>query len=149
MSHFPVLAKLLKNRHRRNAWFALLLISAMMISLVSAPRLLEHSSVIYSQDISLLTSLPSHRDRLDYLLIAEPFSESPRYVIKYKNQTRLIAVKVPAMTHLSLERDVLLKHGIPYAIAQADWLALHEDVLHRSISGCRTKLSAMSCSTGS
>lgn len=130
MPHFPVLAKLLKNRHRRNAWFALLLISAMMISLVSAPRLLEHSSVIYSQDISLLTSLPSHRDRLDYLLIAEPFSESPRYVIKYKNQTRLIAVKVPAMTHLSLERDVLLKHGIPYAIAQADWLALHEDVLH-------------------
>lgn len=130
MPNFPSLARSLKNAHLRTALFALLLLSAVIISIERAPKLLEHSSVVYSQDISLVTSLPAQRDRLEYLLLAQPLSDSPRYVIKYKDQTKLLSVKVPSTTHINLEREVLLKNGIPYAIAQPEWLVKHQEVLH-------------------
>lgn len=123
------LAQLLKNVRLRTALFALLLLSAIIISFESAPRLLPASSVVYSQDVSLITSLPGQRNRLEYLLVAQPNSESPRYVIKYKDQSKLLAVKVPSSTHANLEREVLLKNGIPYAIAQPDWLIANPAVL--------------------
>ncbi len=130
MPNFPLLAQTLKNAHLRTALFALLLLSAVIISIERAPKLLEQSPVVYSQDISLITSLPAQRDRLEYLLLAQPLSDSPRYVIKYKDQTKLLSVKVPGTTHVNLKREVLLKNGIPYAIAQPQWLATHEEVLH-------------------
>lgn len=129
MPNFSSLAKSLKNAHLRTALFALLLLSALIISIERAPKLLEHSPVVYSQDISLVTSLPAQRDRLEYLLLAQPLSDSPRYVIKYKDQTKIFSVKVPSTTHVNLEREVLLKNGLPYAIAQPEWLAMHDEVL--------------------
>ena len=129
MPNFPSLAQSLKNAHLRTALFALLLLSAVIISIERAPKLIEHSPVVYSQDISLVTSLPAQRDRLEYLLLAQPLSDSPRYVIKYKDQAKLFSVKVPSTTHVNLEREVLLKNAIPYAIAQPEWLAAHDEVL--------------------
>ncbi len=123
------LAQLLKNGRLRTSLFALLLLSAIIISFESAPRLLPASSVVYSQDVSLITSLPARRDQLESLLIAQPMAESPRYVIKFKDQAKLLAVKVPNSTHVNLEREVLLKNGIPYAIAQPDWLLANPAVL--------------------
>ena len=123
------LVQSLKNARLRAALFALLLLSAVIISIEGAPKLLPHSNVVYSQDVSLITSLPSQRERLDYLLIAQPTSESPRYVIKFKDQSKLLSVKVPNSTHVNLEREVLLKNGIPYAIAQPDWLMANPNVL--------------------
>ncbi len=130
MPNFSSLAQSLKNGHLRTALFALLLLSAVIISIERAPKLLEHSPVVYSQDISLVTSLPAQRDRLEYLLLAQPLSDSPRYVIKYKDQAKLFSVKVPSTTHMNLEREVLLKNGIPYAIAQPEWLAKNAQVLN-------------------
>ena len=69
------LVQSLKNARLRAALFALLLLSAVIISIEGAPKLLPHSNVVYSQDVSLITSLPSQRERLDYLLIAQPTSE--------------------------------------------------------------------------
>jgi len=129
MPHFLSLARSLKNAHLRTALFALLLLSTLIISIERAPKLMAHSPVVYSQDISLVTSLPMQRDRLEYLLLAQPLSDSPRYVIKYKDQTKLFSVKVPSTTHVNLEREVLLRAGIPYAIAQPEWLATHDEVL--------------------
>lgn len=123
------LAQTLKNAKLRTALFALLLLSAIIISIESAPKLLPSSPVVYSQDVSLITSLPEQRARLDYLLIAQPTSESPRYVIKYKDQGKMLSVKVPNSTHVNLEREVLLRNGIPYAIAQPDWLMANPQVL--------------------
>ncbi len=123
------LAQSLKNGRLRNALFALLLLSAIIISFESAPRLLPASSVVYSQDVSLITSLPAQRDRLEYLLIAQPAAESPRYVIKYRDQAKMLSVKVPNSTHVNLEREVLLKNEIPYAIARPDWLLANPAVL--------------------
>ncbi len=123
------LAQSLKNVRLRNALFALLLLSAIIISFESGPRLLPASPVVYSQDVSLITSLPAQRDRLEYLLVAQPAAESPRYVIKYKDQTKMLSVKVPNSTHANLEREVLLKNDIPYAIAQPDWLQENPAVL--------------------
>ena len=130
MPNFSSLAQSLRNGHLRTALFALLLLSAVIISIERAPRLLEHSPVVYSQDISLVTSLPAQRDRLEYLLLAQPLSDFPRYVIKYKDQSKLISVKVPSTTHMNLEREVLLKNAVPYAIAQPEWLATHQQVLN-------------------
>ncbi len=129
MPNFSSLAQSLKNAHLRTALFALLLLSAVIISIERAPKLMEHSPVVYSQDISLVTSLPAQRNRLEYLLLAQPLSDSPRYVIKYKDQAKLFSVKVPSTTHVNLEREILLKNGIPYAIAQPEWLAAHEEVM--------------------
>ena len=129
MPNFPSLAQSLKNTRLQTALFALLLLSAVIISIERAPKLLEHSQVVYSQDISLVTSLPENRGRLEYLLLAQPLSDSPRYVIKYNDQAKLFSVKVPSTTHVNLEREVLLKNGIPYAIAQPEWLSTHEEVL--------------------
>ncbi len=123
------LVQTLRNARLRNALFSLLLLSAIILSFETAPKLLHSSPVVYSQDISLVTALPAQRERLEYLLIAQPSSESPRYLIKLKDQSKIISVKVPNSTHVNLEREVLLKHGLPYAIAQPDWLATNQDVL--------------------
>jgi cell division protease FtsH len=126
---FSSLVQTLRNSRLRNALFALLLLSAIIISFESAPKLLPSSPVVYSQDVSLVTALPVQRNRLDYLLIAQPASESPRYLIKFKDQSKILSVKVPNSTHVNLEREVLLKNGIPYAIAQPEWLAMNQAVL--------------------
>ncbi len=129
MPTFTSLTHLFKHAKIRNVLFALLLLSALFISVARAPHQAASSKVIFSQDISLVTQIPKHRDRLEYLLLAQPLSDFPRYLIKYKDQTRIIAVTVPRTTHANLEREVLLRHGIPYAIAQPAWLAAHNEVL--------------------
>ncbi|MGO4468799.1 AAA family ATPase, partial [Pseudoduganella sp. RAF53_2] len=58
-----------------------------------------------------------------------PLSEAPRYIYKYKDKPELHVVVVPSTSHLSLEREVLLRNNIPYAIAKEDYLAAHKSVL--------------------
>jgi cell division protease FtsH len=55
--------------------------------------------------------------------VAKPLSDSPRYVFKFKDAPQLHVVKVPSTSHLSLEREVLLKNAIPYSIAKDDYLS--------------------------
>ncbi|UVW28193.1 AAA family ATPase [Massilia sp. H6] len=85
--------------------------------------------VVHSQNIAEITDLAAKKARLEYLLIAKPLSESPRYIYKFKDAPSLHVVKVPSTSHLSLEREVLLKNAIPYSIAKADFLASHEAVM--------------------
>lgn len=132
MPKFTPLTQLLKHAHIRNALFGILLISAIVISVQRAPHQTDISNVIFSQDMSLITQIPERLDALEYLLLAHPLSEFPRYLIKYKDQAQIISVKVPSNTHVNLEREVLLRHGIPYAIAQPEWLAAHDQVLRDS-----------------
>jgi cell division protease FtsH len=84
---------------------------------------------VHSQNIAEITELAQHKARLDYLLIAMPLSESPRYVYKFKDAPQLHVVKVPSTSHLSLEREVLLKNAIPYSIAKDEFLASHKAVM--------------------
>ena len=85
--------------------------------------------VVHSQNIAEITELAVKKARLEYLLIAKPLSESPRYIYKFKDAPSLHVVKVPSTSHLSLEREVLLKNAIPYSIAKDDFLASHEAVM--------------------
>jgi cell division protease FtsH len=89
----------------------------------------DPSPVVYSQNISEITQLAAEKDRLDYLLVAKPLSDSPRYIYKFKDAPQLHVVKVPSTSHLSLEREVLLKNAIPYSIAKDEYLASHKAVL--------------------
>ncbi len=89
----------------------------------------DPSPVVISQDISQITALAASKARLEYLLVAKPLSESPRYVFKFKDAPHVHVVKVPSTSHLSLEREVLLKNAIPYSIAKDDYLASHKAVL--------------------
>jgi cell division protease FtsH len=89
----------------------------------------DPSPVVYSQNISEITQLAAQKDRLDYLLVAKPLSDSPRYIFKFKDSPQLHVVKVPSTSHLSLEREVLLKNAIPYSIAKDEYLASHKAVL--------------------
>jgi len=89
----------------------------------------DTSPLMRTQDISVITALAGQRDKLEYLLIAAPLSEAPRYIIKLKDDPLLRVVKVPSTSHLSLEREVLLRNNIPYAIAREDYLASHKAVL--------------------
>ena len=124
--------QVLKYGQVRNALFALLLLAALIISIERAPRLLESSNVVYSQDISLITQIPGRKNDLEYLLLAQPLSDFPRYLIKYKDQEKIFSVKIPSTTHVNLEREVLLRYGIPYAIAQPEWLSKNQQVLRES-----------------
>jgi cell division protease FtsH len=89
----------------------------------------DTTPLIHSQNIAEITSLAARKDQLDYLLVARPLSESPRYVFKFKNESALHVVKVPSTSHFALEREVLLKNAIPYSIAKEDFLASHKAVL--------------------
>lgn len=89
----------------------------------------DTAPVVHSQNIAEITELAANKERLDYLLIAKPLSDSPRYVYKFKDAPQLHVVKVPSTSHLSLEREVLLKNAIPYSIAKDDFLASHKAVL--------------------
>lgn len=89
----------------------------------------DTSPVVYSQNISEITGLAAQKGNLEYLMVAKPLSETPRYIYKFKNAQQLHVVKVPSTSHLSLEREVLLKNAIPYSIAKDDYLASHKAVL--------------------
>jgi cell division protease FtsH len=89
----------------------------------------DSSPILRTQDIAQITALPAKRAQLEYLLIAAPQSEAPRYIFKLKSDARLYVVKVPGTTHLSLEREVLLRNNLPYAIARDDFLASHKAVM--------------------
>ena len=127
----PYLAKLqiaFKNTYVRIA--AGLAASALIwLYMVQGDVAQDTSPLIHSQNIAEITSLAARKDQLDYLLVAKPLSESPRYVFKFKNESALHVVKVPSTSHLSLEREVLLKNAIPYSIAKEEFLASHKAVL--------------------
>ncbi|HEV2611058.1 MAG TPA: AAA family ATPase [Noviherbaspirillum sp.] len=89
----------------------------------------QANPVVHSQDISKITRLPADKERLEYLLLAEPLSQFPRYVFKYKGAAEIHVVKVPSTSHANLEREVLLKNAIPYAIAQDEYLDANKAVL--------------------
>ena len=127
----PNLAKLqiaFKNVYVRiSAGLLLATIIALAIYQNDVPQ--DTSPIVYSQNISEITGLAAQKDRLDYLMVAQPLSETPRYIYKFKDVPQLHVVKVPSTSHLSLEREVLLKNAIPYSIARDDYLASHEAVL--------------------
>jgi cell division protease FtsH len=89
----------------------------------------DSAPVVHSQNIAEITQLAAQKDRLDYLLVAKPLSDAPRYIFKFKGAPELHVVKVPSTSHLSLEREVLLKNAIPYSIAKDDYLASHKAVM--------------------
>jgi cell division protease FtsH len=95
----------------------------------------DATPVVHSQNIAEITQLVAQKDRLDYLLVAKPLSDAPRYVYKFKDEAQLHVVKVPSTSHLSLEREVLLKNAIPYSIAKDDYLASHKTVLQDENEG--------------
>ncbi|HVL76179.1 MAG TPA: AAA family ATPase [Noviherbaspirillum sp.] len=103
-----------------------------LIALVIAFRPMstaEPTTVVQSQDITEITRLAAEKERLEYLLLANPLSNFPRYVFKYKDAPQIHVVKVPSTSHQNLEREVLLKNGIPYAIASEQFLETHKEAL--------------------
>jgi cell division protease FtsH len=98
----------------------------------------DTAPVVHSQNIAEITQLAAQKDRLDYLLIAKPLSDSPRYIYKFKDAPALHVVKVPSTSHLSLEREVLLKNAIPYSIAKDDYLSTHKAVMQEEGEGFGT-----------
>jgi cell division protease FtsH len=127
----PTLAKLqiaFKNIYVRSGC-ALLIALVVGLAIYKSDVEQDTAPVVYSQNIAEITALAGQKDKLDYLLVARPLSDAPRYVVKFKGQPQLHVIKVPSTSHLSLEREVLLKNAIPYAIARDDYLASHKAVL--------------------
>ena len=136
----PTFAKLqlaLKNLYVRIA-LGLVLVAGAGLAIMGTDVPQDSSPIVHSQDISRITALATHKARLEYLLVAQPLSESPRYVFKFKDAPQLHVVKVPSTSHLSLEREVLLKNAIPYSIAKDDFLASHKAVLLDEGQGAAT-----------
>jgi cell division protease FtsH len=129
MPDFSKMFEFSKNIHVR-ALLMILTAVAIAAAVGWKPAALKLANpVVHSQDISRITRLPADKDRLEYLLLAEPLSQSPRYVFKYKGAAEIHVVKVPSTSHANLEREVLLKNAIPYAIAQDDYLKANKAVL--------------------
>ncbi|MYM81764.1 AAA family ATPase [Duganella sp. FT50W] len=128
MFAFYKLQTALRNNYVRAAVLAMTITLTLLLGLrAEVPQ--DSSPILRTQDIAQITALPAKRAQLAYLLIAAPQSETPRYVFKLKNDNTLYVVKVPGTTHLSLEREVLLRNNLPYAIARDDYLASHKAVM--------------------
>lgn len=118
----------LRNNYVRAALLLLAVAAAALFSWRSdVPQ--DTGPLMRSQDISQITALATQRERLEYLMVAAPLSEAPRYIFKLKGDPMLRVIKVPSTSHLSLEREVLLRNNIPYSIAREDYLASHKAVL--------------------
>jgi cell division protease FtsH len=128
MPNFARLQIAFKNVYVRIA-AAILLGMAVGLAIYKADVPQDTSPVVHSQNIAEITQLALQKDRLEYLLVAKPLSDAPRYVFKFKDAPQLHVVKVPSTSHLSLEREVLLKNAIPYSIARDDFLASHKTVM--------------------
>src|SRR4051794_36458572 len=128
MPNFARLQIAFKNVYVRIA-AAIVLGMAIGLAIYKADVPQDPSPVVHSQNIAEITQLAVQKDRLDYLLVAKPLSDAPRYVFKFKDAPQLHVVKVPSTSHLALEREVLLKNAIPYSIARDDFLASHKNVM--------------------
>jgi cell division protease FtsH len=128
MPNFARLQIAFKNVYVRIA-AAIVLGMAAGVAIYKADVPQDPSPVAHSQNIAEITQLANQKDKLDYLLVAKPLSDAPRYVFKFKGDALLHVVKVPSTSHLSLEREVLLKNAIPYSIARDDYLAAHKAVM--------------------
>jgi len=128
MPDFSRLQVAFKNVYVRIA-SALALGAAVGLTVYSTDVPQDASPVVRSQNISEITQLATQKDKLDFLMVAKPLSESPRYVFKFRDAAALHVVKVPSSSHFALEREVLLKNAIPYSIAKDDFLASHKAVL--------------------
>ncbi|MES2261067.1 MAG: AAA family ATPase [Pseudomonadota bacterium] len=130
----------------RNTWVRLALLAtvALVLGLTAwhGEVAQDGSPVVRSQNISEITALAAQRERLDYLLVARPLSDAPRYIYKFKDAPELHVVKVPSTSHLSLEREILLRNSIPYAIAQDAYLASHKAVLQDDGDGAMAESQA-------
>lgn len=117
---------------RNTVSLTLILVAAVAIAVVVAFRPIAIDNTgdfVVSQDITQIAQLAQHKARLEYLLVANPESPSPRYVFKFKDESRIHIVKVPSTSHQNLEREVLLRNEIPYAIASPEFLDTHADAL--------------------
>lgn len=130
MPNFSKVFQSSKNIYVRAAVILLIVLAVVGAVLLKPAAVLPGANpVVQSQDISQITQLVANKDRLEYLLLANPLSDFPRYVFKYKDASTIHVVKVPSTSHVNLEREVLLKNAIPYSIAKEDFLAAHEAVL--------------------
>jgi cell division protease FtsH len=129
MPRFTKVAEFFNNAYV-GAALMVLLAFASVAAVVFKPLVLRDATpVIKSQDISEITQLVTNKSRLEYLLVAQPLSEFPRYIFKYKDAASIHVVKVPSTSHSNLEREVLLKNSIPYAIAKAGYLEANQEIL--------------------
>jgi len=142
MPSFARLQIALKNVYVRTI-AAVLLGIAVALAIYKADVPQDPSPVVHSQNIAEIIKLAAQKERLDYLLLAKPLSDSPRYIYKFRNAPALHVVKVPSTSHLSLEREVLLKNAIPYSIATEDFLASHKAVLDEGESTASRALSLL------
>jgi cell division protease FtsH len=129
MPSFSKMYQSFKNIYVRAA--ALLLVMLVIAAVVVfKPTTSENMNpVVQSQDISEVTALAANKDRLEYLLLADPLSNFPRYVFKYKDAPQIHVVKVPSTSHVNLEREILLKNSIPYSIATDEFLKTYKAAL--------------------
>ena len=88
----------------------------------------DKSDVEYllTQEISQVTALVNKKHQLEFLKIARPDSDFPRYVFALKGEDKKIhVVRVPKLTHASLESEILLRNDLPYSIADEAYLDTH------------------------
>jgi len=128
MPDFSRLQVAFKNVYVRIA-SALAIGAAIGFSMYSADVPQDLSPVVRTQNIAEITLLSAQKDKLDFLMVARPLSDAPRYIYKLRDSSVLHVVKVPSSSHFALEREVLLKNGIPYSIAKDDFLASHKAVM--------------------
>jgi cell division protease FtsH len=107
----------------------LLATAALAFAVLRADVVPDTTPVVRSQDISEITGLVQRRAQLEFLMIARPLSEAPRYIYKLKSAPLLHVVVVPSTSHLSLEREVLLRNNLPYSIAKEEYLNEHKALL--------------------
>lgn len=130
MPRFPKLQELIKNLYVRiGLGFFVVLTIAALLSTFYFKNDEAVTNVVHTQDIGEITALADNKNRIEYLLLSRPLADFPRYIFKYTDSPQIHVVKVPSTSHMNLEREILLKHAIPYSIASEAYLAENKAVL--------------------
>lgn len=130
MPRFPKLQELMKNLYVRIALgFFVVLTTAALLATFYFKNEDPVKNVVHTQDIGEITALADNKNRIEYLLLSKPLADFPRYIFKYTDSPQIHVVKVPSTSHMNLEREILLKHDIPYSIASEAYLVENKAVL--------------------
>lgn len=90
---------------------------------------IEAAQVVKSDNLSVVSSLASNAEDVEYLYVIDADREQPIYVMKRKNDDKVTVVQMPLATHRSLEAEILLPNAISYQMADEAFVQANHGVL--------------------
>ena len=94
---------------------------------------IEAAQVVKSDNLSVVSSLASNAEEVEYLYVIDADREQPVYVMKRKDDDKVTVVQMPLATHRSLEAEILLPNAISYQMADQAFVQANHEALSKHV----------------